>query len=436
MSDATGLAEAMLGLEGFVVLDVREDPDELVIAIESTAVVVGCSGCGVRAQAQDRMTIDIRDLACFGRPTRLVWRKRRWRCREVLCATKTWTEVSPAAITRQLITWRAGLEACRQVGELARPVSTVAAELGVCWWTVMNAVIEHGTRLVDDPARVGSVTQLGVDETSLLAANRDHHTVYVSSLVDLTRHIVIDMFGGNSAADLRTWTSKADKAWLASVEVVATDLTESYRAGLKPHLAHVTRVADPFHVVRVGNRCLDKIRRRVQNDTLGHRGRKDDPLFKIRKIMLTGAERLDAQGTERMLLGLRAGDPNDEVLGGWLAKESVRDIYLTADPDEAALLLDKVIAGCAVDPVAEVVSLGETLAKWRREILAYHDTGASNGPTEGLNLCVKKVKRCGHGFRRFEHYRLRVLLHTGGIDWPVRPRPPRIRSRHSPHSFA
>jgi transposase len=300
----------------------------------------------------------------------------------------------------------------------------------------MNAVIEHGTRLVDDPARVGSVTQLGVDETSLLAANRDHHTVYVSSLVDLTRHIVIDMFGGNSAADLRTWTSKADKAWLASVEVVATDLTESYRAGLKPHLAHVTRVADPFHVVRVGNRCLDKIRRRVQNETLGHRGRKDDPLFKIRKIMLTGAERLDAQGTERMLLGLRAGDPNDEVLGGWLAKESVRDIYLTADPDEAALLLDKVIAGCAVDPVAEVVSLGETLAKWRREILAYHDTGASNGPTEGLNLCVKKVKRCGHGFRRFEHYRLRVLLHTGGIDWPVRPRPPRIRSRHSPHSNA
>lgn len=436
MSDATGLAEAMLGLEGFVVLDVREDPTELVIAIESTAVVVGCAGCGVRAQAQDRTTIHVRDLACFGRPTRLVWRKRRWRCREVLCEVKTWTEVSPAAMARQLITWRAGLEACRQVGELARPVSTVAAELGVCWWTVMNAVIEHGTRLVDDPARVGMVAQLGVDETSFLAANRDHHTIYVSSLVDLRRHIVIDLFTGNSAADLRKWTSKADKTWLASVEVVATDLTESYRAGLNPHLAHVVRVADPFHVVRVANRCLDQIRRRVQNETLGHRGRKDDPLFKIRKIMLTGAERLDAKGTERMLLGLRAGDPNDETLGGWLAKESVRDVYLTGDPAEAELLLDKVIAGCAVDAVPEIVSLGKTLAKWRSEILAYHDTGASNGPTEGLNLCVKKVKRCGHGFRRFEHYRLRVLLHTGGIDWPARPRPPRIRSRRSPHSNA
>jgi transposase len=186
----------------------------------------------------------------------------------------------------------------------------------------------------------------------------------------------------------------------------------------------------------VANRCLDKIRRRVQNDTLGHRGRKDDPLFKIRKIMLTGRERLDERGTQRMLLGLRVGDPHDEVLGGWLAKESVRDVYLSADPNEAKLLLDKAIAGCLADTVEEIMSLATTLKKWRTEILAYHDTGASNGPTEGLNLCVKKVKRCGHGFRRFEHYRLRVLLHTGGITWPVRTRPPRIRSRHAPHSNA
>ena len=69
---------------------------------------------------------------------------------------------------------------------------------------------------------------------------------------------------------------------------------------------------------------------------------------------------------------------------------------------DAATLLDKAIAGCAADEVAEVRSLGKTLASWRTEILAHHDTGASNGPTEGLNLCVKKVKRCGHGFRSFE----------------------------------
>jgi transposase len=76
-----------------------------------------------------------------------------------------------------VVTRRAGAEACRQVGELARPVATVAAELGVCWWTVMNAVVEHGTPLMDDPNRIGAVEQLGVDETSFPAANRSHATV-------------------------------------------------------------------------------------------------------------------------------------------------------------------------------------------------------------------------------------------------------------------
>ncbi len=191
------------------------------------------------------------------------------------------------------------------------------------------------------------------------------------------------------------------------------------------------RVADPFHVVRVANRCLDKVRRRIQHETTGHRGRKTDPLYKIRKLLLKGNERLDSRGSDRMLLGLRAGDPHDEVLGAWLAKESVRDVYLTDNPADAATLLDKAIVGCRRDDVAEIRSLGRTLTRWRTEILNHHTTGASNGPTEALNLVIKKVKRAGHGFRRFDHYRLRCLLHAGGVTWPNRPTPPRIRTRRS-----
>jgi transposase len=250
---------------------------------------------------------------------RLVWIKRRWRCREPLCDRKTWTETCEHLDAQVVLTRRAGVEACRQVGELARPVSNVADELGVCWWTVMNAVIEHGTPLVDDPHRIGRVRQLGIDETSFLAANRRHATVHATGLVDLERHVVIDMVEGNSAADLRRWTSNAHPRWLAGIKVVATDLAESFRAGLSPGLDHARRVADPFHVVRVANRCLDQVRRRVQNETLGHRGRKRDPLYRIRKLLLTGNERLDGHGRDRMLLGLRVGDPHDEVVGAWLA---------------------------------------------------------------------------------------------------------------------
>ncbi|MPZ15990.1 MAG: ISL3 family transposase [Chloroflexi bacterium] len=430
MADATGVAEAMLGLPGFRVLGVEETAAEVVIQIEMSADLVGCPGCGVVARAHGRTVVEYRDLAAFGRPARLVWDKRRWRCEEPLCPVSTWSESSASFSARCLLTNRAGAECCRQVGRNARPVTQMAAELGVCWDTVMDAVREHGEPLVDDPGRVGEVRALGVDETTFLSATKDHATLFATGLVDLRRRVVIDVIEGNSATDLGRWLDRQPEAWLGQVRVVATDLAESYRAGLDGRLDHAIRVADPFHVVRLGNRCLDQVRRRVQNQTLGHRGRKRDPLYRIRKLMLTGTERLEGPGLERMLLGLRLGDPDNEVLGAWLAKESVRDVYLADDPADAALLIDKAIEGCALDPVPEVGSLGRTLSRWRTEILNHHTTGASNGPTEGLNLLIKKVKRAGHGFRSFANYRLRILLHTGGVNWPAqRPPAPRIRTR-------
>lgn len=352
-------------------------------------------------------------------------------CQEQLCEAKTWTETHQAFSSRCLLTRRAGIEACLQVGRNARPVRQLADELGVCWHTVMDAVKEHGEPLVDDPGRVGEVTMLGVDETTWLSATAEHSTLFATGLVDLTERIVIDVIPGNTSRDLASWLDRQPEKWLERIRVVATDLADSYRAGLDGRLDHAIRVADPFHVVRVANRCLDAVRRRVQNQTLGHRGRKPDPLYRIRKLLLKGAERLDGVGVDRMLLETRIGDPDGDVLGAWCAKESVRDVYLTNDPADAELLLDKAIEGCRTDWVTEIQSLGRTLTRWRAEILNHHLTGASNGPTEGLNLLVKKVKRAGHGFRCFTNYRLRILLHAGGCDWPShRPTPPRIRTRN------
>jgi len=139
-------------------------------------------------------------------------------------------------------------------------------------------------------------------------------------------------------------------------------------------------------VIAAANRCVDAVRGRVQNEELGHRGRKDDPSYRIRRVLLTGAERLNERGQTRMALGRRLGDPHDEVLGAWLAKEYARDVYLTEDPAEAAVLLERFIAGCLANEVPEIVPLGRTLKTWRTEILAHHATGASNGPTEAMIL--------------------------------------------------
>jgi Transposase len=148
--------------------------------------------------------------------------------------------------------------------------------------------------------------------------------------------------------------------------------------------------------------------------------RKRDPLYRIRKLLLTGSERLDEPGRDRMLLGQHVGDPTTRYSPRGSPKESVRDVYLAERWREARTLLDRTIAGCLTDDVPEIVSLGKTLQSWRSEILAHHTTGGttdtSNGPTEGLNLCVKWVKRCAHGMRSL-------------LALPA-PRPPPRRWRH------
>jgi transposase len=432
MSDGIGHAEAMLGLTGMVVLAVEERFGELVVTVETIRRQAHCPSCRRRARTHGRTPVQLRDLHCFGRPVRLVIKKRRWRCRTKRCRTSTWTERIEGIVPRHLLTKRAGAEVTRQVGQLCRSVASVAAEYGVGWDTVMAAVVVHGTALVDEPSRVGAVRALGVDEHSYLAATPEHQTIFATTLVDLDRRHVIDLFEGKSALKLRRWTASRSARWRRGIQVVALDLTDTYRSGLSPHLAHAKRVADPFHVSRVANRMVDQVRRRVQNETMGHRGHKADPLYRIRKLLIRGEERLDERGRVKLMEALRIGDPFDEVLGAWLAKESVRSIYAEEDPEVAAVLLDNSIAGCLEDPVDEIRTLGRTLSRWREEILNHHRTGASNGPTEGMNFCAKQVKRAGRGFTRFSHYRLRVLLYAGGVRWPKPIRAPRITSMR-PH---
>jgi hypothetical protein len=75
------------------------------------------------------------------------------------------------------------------------------------------------------------------------------------------------------------------------IAVAALDASRRYNTALVAHLVNATVVMDHFHALALANRALDKVRRRVQNDTLGHRGRAADPLYRIRRIALIGAER-------------------------------------------------------------------------------------------------------------------------------------------------
>src|SRR5690606_2268293 len=179
-------------------------------------------------------------------------------------------------------------------------------------------------------------------------------------------------------------------------------------------------VADPFHVVQLANTKLDECRRRVQHDTLGHRGRKTDPLYRSRKLLTKAHERLDDAGETKLLGLLAAGDPRGEAPLAWHAKETLRGLFDIVDPADAEAYLNELIGDLLdADHPPEVRQLGRTLRRWAVQITNWHRARVSNGPTEAVNNLIKRIKRIGFGFRRFTHYRLRVLLYTGKPNWDL-----------------
>jgi transposase len=421
-------ASRLLGLDGLEVLAAEVVAGEWQLQVQTTATVVGCGGCGVRAELHGRRTVRVRDLPVGGRPVVLAWRKRIWRCREPAGEFRTWTEGTTAIRPRAVLTERARAGACRRVGKDAHAVAAVARDLGVGWATIMRAVADHGTQLVDDPGRLDGVAALGLDETSFLRATPTAPTRWITGLVDLERGRLLDVVADRTRAAVDGWLHARPRDWLTQVGTVALDPWRGYASALTVPLGHARVVVDHFHAIRLANAVVDQVRRRVQQAALGHRGRKGDPLYRIRKLLLTAAEQLTQRGRGRLRAGLATGDLTGEVAAAWQGKELLRAVYATGDLADARTALERFYRWADGVGVAERSRLARTVKAWEAELLAFHATGGcSNGPTEALNLLIKKVKRVGHGFRNFTNYRLRLLLHCG-VSWQTH-RTARLRGR-------
>lgn len=421
--DPTRACELLVGLPDVRVLGVIDElGSAITVVIEGRGARPTCSSCGWLAVVKDRPLVELADLPAFGRPARLRWRKHRWSCPNPGCESGSWTERDDRiAPTRAVMTARAGRWATRQVGEHGRTVHGVAAELGCDWHTVNTTVIEWGEALLGaDTERIGTPDALGLDETLFAKVGPFHQQCWSTSIVDVANPRLLDIIESRAAQGCCAWFAQRDPAWLAGIRWATLDLSGTYRSVFDTMLPDAAQVADPFHVCRLANHKLDEVRRRVQNETCGHRGRKTDPLYRARRLLTRADERLHEHGRTKLLGLLDAGDPRGEVRTAWHAKEVVRSIYEITDPDLAAEFVDRLghdLQDRSCPP--ETRQLGRTLLRWHAQIVAWHRSRVTNGPTEAMNNLIKRIKRIAFGFTNFRNYRIRALLYAGRPDWTL-----------------
>lgn len=419
--DPIRMCELLVGLPDVDIVGVDDpEPRRLVVTVTPRESRPVCGRCGTAAWVKDHREVDLVDLPAFDQQVILRVIRTRWRCPRSICGIGSWTiehpEIAPAG---HRLTTRAGRWATLQVGKHGRTVNEIAVELGTDWHTINDAVIAYGEALLEaDVDRIPTVRALSLDEALFKREGRWRTQRWSTQLTDARTGQLLDVVEGRDAASPAAWLAARDPQWVAQIRWGVLDLSGPYRLVFDTMCPDAGQVADPFHVVKLAGSKLDECRRRVQNETLGHRGRKDDPLYRCRRLLLKAEERLDPNGSAKMAGLLRAGDPRGEVAYAYHAKEAVRFFYDIPDPVLAERYLRE-LADDLQDPEfpPEVRSLGRTLKRWMRQICNWTLARASNGPAEAINNLVKRVKRVAFGFRRFRNYRIRSLLYAGRPDW-------------------
>jgi len=169
--------------------------------------------------------------------------------------------------------------------------------------------------------------------------------------------------------------------------------------------------------VKLATGVVDEVRRRVQQGIHGHRGRRTDPLYRIRNILRAGEEHLTERQRGRLEAAWIADERHVEVEIAYRCALQVRSAYHQATHADGKKVAETVLASFPSCPIPEVARLGRTLKQWREAFLGYFDTdGASNGGTEAINGLIELHRRIARGFRNRANYRLRMLLIGGGLD--------------------
>ena len=414
-----------LGLE---VVGQRLEPGRAVLACRVVEPGEWCRRCGCQGTAVGTVVRRLAHEPLGWRPTVLEVTIRRYRCGG--CGHVWRQDTSRAAEPRAKLSRRGLRWALEGIVVQHLTVARVAEGLAVSWNTANDAVLAEGRRvLINDPARFDGVAVIGVDEHARRHTRKGDK--YVMVVIDLTPvrdgtgpARLLDMVEGRSKQVFASWLSERPQEWRDQVEIVAMDGFTGFKTAAVDNLPDAVEVMDPFHVVQLAGDALDRCRQRIQQDTLGHRGRAGDPLYGARRTLHTGLDLLTDKQQAR-LDALFSDDDHAAVEVTWGVYQNLVDAYRNPDRAAGRQAMQKVIGAISRGVPAALVELrklGSTLKRRAGDVLAYFDhPRTSNGPTEAINGRLEHLRGSALGFRNLTNYIARSLLETGGFRPQLHP---------------
>jgi transposase len=410
-------ASVIFNLPGYRVIDAVDLPlGSRRVKVEPVDLADGCPACGlVSGRVHAWVVQPGRDVPYAGQVELLV-RKPRLVCAEPACPRRTFTPATPQLPARARCTTRLKTALLAAVIDSGRAVVEVAAAYQVAWWTV-QATVNAAAVLLPEVDEL-HVRRLGIDEHRYRRVRwfREESggwrrvEPWMSTIVNAASGQVLGIVDGRDSVTVGGWLAQRSPAWRARIEVVAIDPSAAFKKAITEQLPNAQISVDPFHLVQLANLMVTRVRQRLVREREQRRGRKVDPAWAHRTLLLRGYDTLSARARSRLDAVFTSDDPTDELSAAWGVKEQLRRLLNTSTIEQARH--EKMILGCYVlaADMEETWRLWVTIEAWWPAVEVLIATRVTNARTEAANTGIKHIKRTGRGYRNPAHYQARILL--------------------------
>ncbi len=381
-----------LNLHLFNVMEVHEEAHDYHVDVETRVSIDKCPHCNTPgAVGFGRRKQQIRDLPMHGKRTTIYVNTRRYRCK---ACGKTFYEHLPyieegKTMTRRLVKW-----ICEQA--INRTFVSIAEDVGVSEGTVRLLFKEYGEQK-NPTFNMPTPRWLGIDEIYLGKPR--------GVLADVENRAVLDLLVNRNKSTVISRLSKfKDKE---RIEFVAIDMWRPYKEAVELVLPQAQIVVDKFHVVRMANDAVEKVRKAMR---AGMTAKQKLGLKRDRFLLLKRHGDLSAQ--ELMLLDGWVNSFPD-LFKAYRLKEEFYMIYDAADATEAKRRYEAWREAIPETQAHFWHDLVRAWTNWEAEILAHFSHRVTNAYTESLNSVIRVIDRVGRGYS-FEALRMKILLMQSG----------------------
>lgn len=386
---ATTAFNRLLALEGARVTDVLFGCDGVTVRVALRRRRAICSSCGqLCRRVHDRARRLWRHLDLGGSRCHIEYELRRVRCAD--CGVRV--EAVPWA--------RAGARRTRDFEDLVAFCAQQMAKTPICallriGWETVGRIVERVVADHLDADRLKRLVVIGVDEISYRKGQR-----YLTQVCDHQTGAIVWARPGRDAASLRAFFDALGPDGRASIRAISIDMNGGYEKAIRERQAadegfDPEVCFDPFHVVQLGQRAVDEVRRAEWNQQGKSKSGRGRWVKSVRWSLLKAPERQNA----RQLAALHeVSQANKRLYRAFLLKEELRLIYHLDDPALAPAHLKAWLAWASRSKLKPFVKLARTIRRYREGILAAIKLGLSNSRMEALNSKIRLLSHRSFGF--------------------------------------